>query len=69
MGVHWKTQFLGGCMKNQYIGGELPKIWALDGLQKRVMFLKGAWDLQWKLWVGETFILTLISKAKNIVAQ
>ena len=25
MGVHWKIQFLGGCMKNQYIGGELSK--------------------------------------------
>ena len=21
MGVHWKIWFLGGCMKNQYIGG------------------------------------------------
>ena len=25
MGVHWKIQFLGGCIKNQYIGGELSK--------------------------------------------
>ena len=33
MGVHWKIQFLEGCMKNQYIGSELPKRGALDSLQ------------------------------------
>ena len=35
--VHWKIRFLrwegGGCMKKQYIGGELPK--------NGVMFLRG----------------------------
>ena len=33
MEVNWKIQFLEGCMKNQYIGSELPKREALDSLQ------------------------------------
>ena len=32
-GVHWKNRYLGGCMKNQYIGGEMPKMRDLDSLQ------------------------------------
>ena len=31
--VGWKIRFLGGCMKNQYIGGEMPKMGDLDSLQ------------------------------------
>ena len=33
MGVHWKNRYLGGCMKNQYIGCEMPKMRDLDSLQ------------------------------------
>ena len=33
MGIHWKIWFLGGCMKNQYIGGEMPKMRGLECLQ------------------------------------
>ena len=33
IGDHWKFRFLGGCMKNQYIEGELPKNGGLESLQ------------------------------------
>ena len=33
VGVHWKIQCLGSFMKNQYIGGELPKKRGLHSLQ------------------------------------
>ena len=39
-GIHRKIRFLGGCMKNQYIGGELPKKGGLDSLQ----IYEGAWQ-------------------------
>ena len=50
MGVHWKIWFLGGCMKNQYIGGVnclKREAWIVcrfkRGLGKKegMMFLKG----------------------------
>ena len=33
IGVHWKIQFLEGCMKKTSFGGESPKKGGLDSLQ------------------------------------
>ena len=40
MVVYRKIQFLKGCMKNQYIGGDLPKKRVLDSLK--------IWEGVWK---------------------
>ena len=63
MGVYWKVRFLGDCMKNQYIGGELPKkgAWAVcrfkRGLGKK-RGEEGGFKPQCTLWVRGAFLLT-----------
>ena len=33
MGVHWKIRFLEACIKNKYVGGELPRKGGLGSVQ------------------------------------
>ena len=70
MKIHWKIQFLGKCLENQYIGGELPKRadWIVCTF-KEGLYLKegGSVRPQCTIWVGGAFLLIEISRAKNIM--
>ena len=80
MWVHRKIQLFGGCMENQYIGGELSKKrgWIVPDLRGDLVKKKG-WCFwgggggglkpQFPLWVRGAFLLTEISKENNIVTQ
>ena len=77
LGVHWKIWFLGGCMKNQYIGGEMPKKGVLEGLQIRgalakkmeLMFLRWSWDPDAHYELEEPSYWHKYPKQINIVTQ
>ena len=48
MKVHWKIRFLGKCLENQYIGGELPKRadWIVSTFKEGLCLKEGVvWDL------------------------
>ena len=77
MGVHWKNRYLGGCMKNQYIGCEMPKMRDLDSLQ----ISEVAWPkkMGWCFWGGvetpmhamnwRTLLIDTNIQTNNIVTQ
>ena len=70
MGVHWKTRFLRVCVKNQYIGGEMPKMraWIVCRCKRWLCKKKGVdvFEMELRpqciLWVGWPSLLTQIFK-------